>query len=116
MNCDVIAGHMTAGELTQFIFYAGIVAMGFGALSETWGDLQRAAGASERLTELLHIAPDVQAPEHPIALPEPAKGAVEFGDVVFRYPSRLEHAALNGFSLRILRHQSDVPAQVSGIE
>jgi ATP-binding cassette subfamily B protein len=98
---DVIAGHMTAGELTQFIFYAGIVAMGFGALSETWGDLQRAAGASERLTELLHIAPDVQAPEHPIALPEPAKGAVEFRDVVFRYPSRLEHAALNGFSLRI---------------
>ncbi|HEY4124336.1 MAG TPA: ABC transporter transmembrane domain-containing protein, partial [Rhizomicrobium sp.] len=62
---DVIAHTMTSGELTQFILYAGIVASGFGALSETWGDLQRAAGASERLMELLHVEPDVKTPANP---------------------------------------------------
>jgi ATP-binding cassette subfamily B protein len=98
---DVVSHAMTAGELVQFIFYAGIVAGGVGALSETYGDLQRAAGASERLGELLSVEPEVKAPPHPVAIPMPAKGAVRFDDVTFRYPARPDHKALNGFSLDI---------------
>ncbi|HWA90494.1 MAG TPA: ABC transporter transmembrane domain-containing protein [Rhizomicrobium sp.] len=98
---DVLRGTMTGGELAQFIAYAVIVASGFGALSETLGDLQRAAGAAERLSELLTEVPDVRAPEHPLSLPARPKGAVSFQDVTFRYPSRPEHAALDGFSLDI---------------
>jgi ATP-binding cassette subfamily B protein len=98
---DVIAHTMTSGELTQFILYAGIVASGFGALSETWGDLQRAAGASERLMELLHVEPDVKAPAKPLSLPESSKGAVAFENVTFHYPTRPDYAALEGFSLKI---------------
>jgi ATP-binding cassette subfamily B protein len=98
---DVLAGRMTGGQLAQFIAYAVIVASGFGALSETWGDLQRAAGASERLSELLAVEPAVKAPVHPRALPARTEGSVAFHDVTFRYPSRPEHAALKGFSLTI---------------
>jgi ATP-binding cassette subfamily B protein len=98
---DVHAGVMTSGELLQFCFLAVIVAGGVGALSETWGDLQRAAGASERLMELLHTEPAVKAPEQPLHLPVPAKGAVRFEDVSFRYPSRPDAAALDGFSLSV---------------
>jgi ATP-binding cassette subfamily B protein len=98
---DVIAGVMTAGTLTQFIIYAVIVATGFGALSETLGDLQRAAGGTERLMEILSIEPEVAVPAAPVLLPSPGRGAVEFRDVTFRYPTRPEHAALNGFSLKI---------------
>ncbi len=98
---DVIAHTMTSGELTQFILYAVLVASGFGALSETWGDLQRAAGASERLMELLHVEPDVKAPRNPLALPAPSKGAVAFENVTFHYPTRPDSAALNGFSLKV---------------
>jgi ATP-binding cassette subfamily B protein len=98
---DVVSHAMTAGELVQFIFYAGIVAGGVGALSETYGDLQRAAGASERLGELLTVEPEVKAPPHPLAIPQPAKGAVRFDNVTFRYPARPDHKALNGFTLDI---------------
>ncbi|HWA30568.1 MAG TPA: ATP-binding cassette domain-containing protein, partial [Rhizomicrobium sp.] len=98
---DVVRGAMTAGQLVQFIFYAGLVAGGVGALSETYGDLQRAAGASERLSELLSVQPGVKAPAHPAAIPSPSKGAVCFDDVTFRYPARPDHKALNGFSLDI---------------
>ncbi|HSM96219.1 MAG TPA: ABC transporter transmembrane domain-containing protein [Rhizomicrobium sp.] len=98
---DVVAHVMTAGQLVQFIFYAGIVAGGVGALSETYGDLQRAAGASERLSELLTVEPEVKAPAHPVAIPVPARGAVHFDNVTFRYPARPEHKALNSFSLDI---------------
>ena len=66
---DVLSGVMTGGQLAQFIAYAVIVAAGVGALSETWGDLQRAAGASERLSELLEVEPDVKAPANPGHLP-----------------------------------------------
>jgi ATP-binding cassette subfamily B protein len=98
---DVAAHTMTSGQLVQFIFYAVFVANGFGALSETWGDLQRAAGASERLTELLDTEPAVKAPEHPAHLPALAKGAVSFRNVTFRYPTRPDHAALNQFTLDV---------------
>jgi ATP-binding cassette subfamily B protein len=92
---------MTAGELVQFIIYAGIVAGGVGAMSETWGDLQRAAGASERLSELLTVEPEVKPPLHPVPIPRPARGAVSFRDVTFQYPSRPNFKALNGFTLDI---------------
>ena len=98
---DVVAHAMSAGQLVQFIFYAGIVAGGVGAMSETWGDIQRAAGASERLSELLTVKPDVALPEHPQALPRPARGAVTFKGVTFHYPSRPNYKALNDFSLAI---------------
>jgi ATP-binding cassette subfamily B protein len=98
---DMIAGHMTGGLLVQFIFYGGLVAGGVGALSETWGDLQRAAGASERLMELLHEKPAIAAPLHPLALPAHPKGGVNFEHVTFHYPSRPDSAALRDFSLAI---------------
>jgi ATP-binding cassette subfamily B protein len=98
---DVNLHVITGGELLQFIFYAGIVAGGVGALSETWGDVQRAAGASERLMELLHTEPDVKAPANPAHLPAEAKGAVSFRDVSFRYPTRPDAAALDDFSLNV---------------
>jgi ATP-binding cassette, subfamily B, bacterial len=98
---DMIHHAMTGGQLVQFIFYALIVAGGVGALSETWGDLQRAAGASERLMELLHVEPAVAIPANPRSLPRPAQGMVSFRNVSFRYPSRPDAAALNGFSLDV---------------
>ncbi len=98
---DVVAQRMTIGVLTQFAGYAIIFVTGMGAMSETWGDLQRAAGASERLMELLHTEPEIAAPANPRALPKPAKGAVSFRDVTFRYPSRPDFKALNGFTLDI---------------
>jgi len=98
---DVVAHRMTVGLLTQFAGYAMIFVTGMGSMSETWGDLQRAAGASERLMELLHVQPEVSAPAHPRLIARPAKGAVTFRDVTFQYPSRPNFKALNGFSLEI---------------
>jgi ATP-binding cassette, subfamily B, bacterial len=98
---DVNMHVITVGQLLQFIFYALIVAGGVGALSETWGDLQRAAGASERLMELLHTRPDIEAPENPRHLPANGKGAVSFLNVSFRYPTRPDAAALAEFSLDV---------------
>jgi ATP-binding cassette subfamily B protein len=98
---DIIAHRMTGGLLLQFVIYAILVAGGVGALSETWGDIQRAAGASERLMELLHAKPAIAAPAHPKLLPEPARGAVRFEDISFRYPSRPDAAALHDFSLEV---------------
>jgi ATP-binding cassette subfamily B protein len=98
---DVLAGEITGGELSAFVFYAVVVAGAAGALSEVVGDLQRAAGATERLMELLATEPDIAAPAEPTPLPAPARGAVRFEDVVFRYPSRPEGAALEGFDLEV---------------
>ncbi len=98
---DVLAGEMSAGELTAFIFYAVVVAGGVGALSEVWGEVQQAAGAASRLVELLDTRPEIEAPVDPLPLPEPATGALRFEHVGFRYPTRPEAAALADFTLDI---------------
>ena len=98
---DVLASRMTAGDLSAFVFYAVVVASAVGAISEVFGDLQRAAGAMERLTELLAAVPDIGPPENPVPLPMPARGAVAFEHVTFHYPARPDTSALDGFDLRI---------------
>lgn len=98
---DVQAGVMSAGELVQFLIYAVLVAGATGALSEIWGELQRAAGATERLVELLHADDPVTDPQTPRALPQPARGEISFENVGFFYPSRPETSALKGVSLTV---------------
>ncbi len=98
---DVLAGRISAGELSAFVFYAVLVAGAFGAVSEVVGDLQRAAGATERLMELLGTEPQISAPANPQSLPEPARGEVRFDKVSFRYPSRPDALALADFSLEV---------------
>jgi len=98
---DVVAGKLSAGQLSAFVFYAAIVAGAVGTISEVIGDVQRAAGATERLFELLGIEPGIRAPEHAVSLLHPARGTVTFEDVRFHYPSRGETAALDGFSLDV---------------
>jgi ATP-binding cassette, subfamily B, bacterial len=98
---DVFAGRLSTGSLTAFIFYAVIVANATFVLAEVYGELQRAAGASERLTELLATEPHIGAPAQPVALPVPAQGRVRFDDVTFRYPSRPDTAALDRYALDI---------------
>ncbi len=96
----VIAKEMTGGELSAFILYAVIVASGLGALSEVWGEVQQAAGAVERIFEILSTEPKVKAPASPKTLPAP-RGEVAFEDVVFEYPMRPGVSALKNFTLRI---------------
>ena len=91
---DVRADLMTVGELVQFVIYAVMVAGSVGALSEIWGELQRAAGATERLVELLEAEDSVDDPARPAALPRPVQGEVGFHDIRFSYPARPETAAL----------------------
>jgi ATP-binding cassette subfamily B protein len=98
---DVLAGRLSGGQLSAFVFYALLVAGSVGALSEVAGDLLRAAGATERLLELLNTRPAISPPATPVALPEPARGAVELSQVTFHYPSRPEHPALSELSLRL---------------
>ena len=98
---DVIAGRISAGDLSAFVFYAVLVATSGGAISETIGDLQRASGAAERLAELLAEKPVIAEPALPRSLPRPTKGAVSFADVSFRYPTRPDSLALQKFDLSI---------------
>jgi ATP-binding cassette subfamily B protein len=98
---DVITGALSAGELSAFIFYAIVTAGSMGAISEVIGDLQRAAGATERLFELLDMTTDITVPANPVALPVPVAGRVTLENVSFRYPSRPEQSALDGFSLEV---------------
>ncbi|MGH8631012.1 MAG: ABC transporter transmembrane domain-containing protein, partial [Burkholderiales bacterium] len=92
---DVLAGRISAGELSAFVFYAAIVASATGAISEVIGDLQRGAGAAERLLEILSTEPQIQAPPRPVPLPEPHVGRVAFERVTFFYPARSSVAALD---------------------
>ncbi len=98
---DVLDGRITAGQLSAFVFYAALVAGSVGALSEVWGDLQRAAGATERLMEILQATPAVASPASPQALPEPPRGELRFESVGFHYPSRPDSPALVDFSLTV---------------
>jgi ATP-binding cassette, subfamily B, bacterial len=99
---DVGAGAMTPGELVQFLIYAVMVAGSVGALSEIWGELQRAAGATERLVELLGTTDNVLDPSAPKALPRPVRGAIDFENVRFNYPTRPTVSALDGVSLTVI--------------
>jgi len=98
---DVFEGRLTVGGLTAFIFFAVIVANATFVLAEVYGEIQRAAGASERLLELLATEARIRAPQHPVAMPVPPQGRVAFEDVTFFYPSRPDNAALDGFSLSV---------------
>jgi len=98
---DVLAGRITAGDLSAFVFYAMVVASAAGAMSETWGELQRAAGSTERLMELMDTAPRLAARASPRPLPAPPRGEVELERVRFHYPARPEVAALAEFTLAV---------------
>ncbi|MEY5039157.1 MAG: hypothetical protein RL472_2263 [Pseudomonadota bacterium] len=98
---DVRNGVMTAGELVQFVIYAVLVAGAVGSLSEIWGELQRAAGATERLVEILQADDPVHDPAHPTALPTPVRGEITLDNVAFHYPSRPDYRALNGVTLTV---------------
>jgi ATP-binding cassette subfamily B protein len=98
---DVIAGRMSGGELSAFVFYAVLTAFAVGTISEVFGDLQRAAGATERLLELLATRSEITPPQQPLALPQPAQGRVAFEGVTFFYPSRGERPALDNVSLAV---------------
>ena len=98
---DVIAGRMTGGELSAFVFYAVLLASSGATISELWGEIQRAAAAADRLVEITQARPDIAAPAAPLPLPEPPQGRFAFEDVTFRYPTRPDAAALDGFSLAV---------------
>ena len=98
---DVRAGDMSAGALVQFVIYSVMVASAVAALSEIWGELQRAAGATERLQELLRATDRVQDPANPAPLPSPVRGAIAFDHVRFAYPSRPDTAALDDVTLTV---------------
>ncbi|HMT43770.1 MAG TPA: ABC transporter transmembrane domain-containing protein [Chakrabartia sp.] len=98
---DVQKGALTGGSIAAFVLTGGLVAGAFGALTEVWGDLLRAAGAAGRLGELLSEPALIAAPANPVALPVPAEGHVVFDHVTFRYPTRTEVAALADFTLDI---------------
>jgi len=98
---DVLEGRITGGELIAFAFYAIMVASSIGAISEVLGDLQRAAGATERLMELLSSKSNIQDPVNPIALPANTRGEIEFKNLTFSYPSRLDRKAISDFQLNI---------------
>jgi len=94
-------GEMGAGQLVQFVIYSVMVAGAVGALSEIWGELQRAAGATERLVELINAEDPIQDPTTPEKLQTPVNGEIRFKDVTFHYPARPKTAALSGFNLHI---------------
>ncbi len=98
---EVVAGQLSPGVLGQFVLYAVFAASAIGALAETWGEVQRAAGAMERIDELLAEQPRLVAPAQARALPRPLRGEIAFESVVFHYPTRPDVAALARFSLRV---------------
>ena len=98
---SVMRGEMTGGQLGQFLLYAIFVATSAAALSEMWGEVQRAAGAMERLVELLDSKPAIVAPTEPATLPEPSEGRIRLDNISFRYPSRPETLAISDFDLQV---------------
>jgi ATP-binding cassette subfamily B protein len=98
---QVLEQSMTGGQLAQFVVYAALVGSSGAALSEMWGELQRASGAMERLAQLLDARPAIADPAHPQELPPRVRGAIRFDQVSFHYPSRPDAAALDNFSLEV---------------
>jgi len=98
---DVLTGEISGGELGQFVLYAMFVGVSAAALSEIWGEMQRAAGAMERLSELLLLEPAIESPANPVQLPRPCTGQLTLEALTFRYPSRPDSIATNNFYLSI---------------
>lgn len=98
---DVLAGRVTPGRLSQFVLYAVFAAGALGELSQVWGEVSQAAGAAERLAELLAIEPVIKAPQNPARLPSPALGEVRFDNVRFAYPTRPQTHVLDGVSFHV---------------
>lgn len=98
---DVIAGRISGGDLAAFVFYSLIVGSSFGTLSEVIGELQRAAGAAERIGELLSAGNAIVAPEQPQHLAQPVQGRIELQGVRFAYPSRSDSYAIDGIDLQV---------------
>ncbi|MDG1858235.1 MAG: ABC transporter transmembrane domain-containing protein, partial [Emcibacteraceae bacterium] len=98
---DVIAGNISGGELTAFVIYAVLVAGAMGALSEVYGELQRAAGAAGRCLEIISTESEIHPPENPKTFPSPSKGELSFKDVTFSYPSRPTEEILGHFNLDV---------------
>jgi ATP-binding cassette, subfamily B, bacterial len=98
---EVLAGDMLPGELAQFVLFTLLLASSGAMLSEMWGEVQRAAGAMERLIELLNAQPNICAPENPLAIPTPGEGSIRFHKVNFNYSSRPDALALDNFNLQI---------------
>lgn len=98
---DVLTGRITAGDLSAFVLYAAVVAGAVGAISEVIGDVQRAAGATERLIDIMDTKPDIVPPAHPVPLPDPQRHPIHFVDVRFHYPSRPDRSALDGVRLTV---------------
>jgi ATP-binding cassette subfamily B protein len=98
---EVLNGNLTSGTLSQFLIYAILAASSLGQLSEVWGEVQLAAGAAERISELLDERPGIAAPPSPVALPQPPLGEVALNGVTFRYPTRPDVAALSSVSFAV---------------
>ncbi|MCA0011501.1 ATP-binding cassette domain-containing protein [Mesorhizobium sp. B292B1B] len=98
---DVLDGNLSPGTLGQFLLYSVFAAGALGALSEVWGELAQAAGAAERLTEILAEEPAIVAPANPRPLPVASKGAISFEAVSFSYPARPDRAAVHGLSFSV---------------
>ncbi|MGI9291478.1 MAG: ABC transporter transmembrane domain-containing protein [Gammaproteobacteria bacterium] len=98
---EVLAGTMQPGELAQFVIFTVLMGSSGAMLSEMWGEVQRAAGAMERLIELLEAKPEIRAPENPIPMQHPGKGRIHFDQVNFSYPSRPETRAIEDFTMDI---------------
>jgi ATP-binding cassette subfamily B protein len=98
---SVIDHTMTPGALIQFVALSAMAAGAVGALGDVWGDMQKASGAMSRIHEVLQAHTAIAAPVHPVALPSPPRGEIDFDQVTFAYPSREESPALRGFSLHV---------------
>ena len=97
----VLAGTATGGTFFQFLFLSLLTASSVGAIGESWGEVQKAAGAMQRIGEILDSAPDIAAPPNPVPMPQPPIGELSFQDVSFHYPGREDLPALNGFTLKV---------------